>query len=53
MITLILAISWTIALICSIILASVPENIRIKPTWLQVILPIFVLVLHYWVEVFA
>ena len=53
MITLILAISWTIALICNIILASVPENIRIKPTWLQVLLPTFVLVMNYWVEVFA
>lgn len=50
---LILAISWSILLIWHIILATVPENIRIRPTWLHVILPTVILVMNYWVEVFA
>ena len=48
---LILAISWSIVLICDIIIANVPDSV--KPTWWQVIIPTFVLVMNYWVEVFA
>lgn len=50
--TLALAIIWSICLICDVIIANIPDNIRVEPTWWQVIIPTFLLVMNYWVEVF-
>lgn len=47
--TLILAIVWSIALIIDI----VSESLGNKPNWMHVIIPTFILVMNYWVEVFA